>query len=71
LLAPKHCCSTNLDALLDASDHELRFALVEGCVLDREDELERRWLAQIYSEKPITPTMRRPRLLERLLRRTR
>ncbi|MBA2641434.1 MAG: hypothetical protein H0U82_00740 [Actinobacteria bacterium] len=68
LLAPKHRCTSDLDALLEASDHELRFGFVEGCVLDREDELERRWKIREYGSSPMTTTTR-PGLLERVLRR--
>ena len=69
LLAPKHRCTTDLDALLEASDQELRFGSVEGCVLDREDELDRRWKLKHYGPSTLTTTLTRPSLLGRLLRR--
>jgi len=68
-LAPRHRCTTiNLDALLEASDEELRIGAIDACVLDREDELERRWKVQHYGPS-MTTTITRPSLLGRLLRR--
>ncbi len=67
-LLPRRRCTTDLEALLDASDADLRTGAVEGCVLDRSDELERRYKERLYGSKPTT-TRQRTGLLERVLRR--
>lgn len=65
-LLPRRRCTTDLEALLDASDHDLRTGAVEGCVLDRNDELERRFKSRLYGPPPITT--KRTGLLERVRR---
>ena len=67
-LLPRRRCTADLEALQDATDNELRTGAVEGCVLDRDDELERRHKERLYGSKPTT-TRQRTGLLERVLRR--
>ncbi len=67
-LLPRRRCTTDLEALLDASDADLRTGAVEGCVLDRSDELERRYKERLYGPRTTT-TRQRTGLLERVLRR--
>ena len=67
-LLPRHRCTTDLEAIENATDVDLRTGAVEGCVLDRDDELERRVKERLYGSKPTT-TRQRTGLLERVLRR--
>jgi len=65
-LLPRRRCTTDLEALQDATDNELRTGVVEGCVLDRNDELERRLKERKYGPVPVTTQTRRTGILARM-----
>lgn len=59
-------CTTDMEALWNATDRELATGEVAGCVLDRDDELERRARERRYEARPTTTMPRRQGLLARL-----